>query len=75
MFRGYQTPFVVCEDWGWWVTIAGLHFSCGIGIYGIRIDDTDDLDFCVTVLTPPGKKWSWGRGTYGGEPGPHHYDR
>ncbi len=59
--NGYQTPAVVCEDWGWWVTIAGLEFSCGLGVYGARINDSDDLDLCVTVLTPKGKKWSWGK--------------
>ncbi|MEP0347363.1 hypothetical protein [Rhodopirellula bahusiensis] len=58
---GYQAAQVVCEDWGWWMTIAGLPFSCGVGIYGMRIDDTDDLDLCVTVQTPRGKKWSWAR--------------
>lgn len=59
--RGYQTPMVVCEDWGWWLTIAGLPFTCGLCIYGCRIDDTDDLDLCVTVSTDRGRKWSWGR--------------
>ena len=59
--RGYETPHVVCEDWGWWVTIAGLQFSCGLGVYGMRIEDKDDLELCVTVLTPKGKKWSWGK--------------
>jgi hypothetical protein len=59
--HGYETPLVVCEDWGWWVTIAGLPFPTGIGIYGVRIEDTDELDLCVTVLTPKGKKWMWGR--------------
>ena len=59
--NGYETPDVVCEDWGWWVTIAGLPFSCGLGIYGIQIDDTDDLNLCVTVLTPRGQKWSWSK--------------
>ena len=58
---GYETPDIVCEDWGWWVTIDGLPFSCGIGIYGLQIDDTNDLDLCVTVLTPRGKKWSWSK--------------
>ena len=57
--NGYQATDVVCEDWGWWLTIAGLPFSCGIGIYGMRIDDSDDLDLCATVLVPRGKKWSW----------------
>ncbi|TWT89599.1 hypothetical protein [Stieleria varia] len=57
--RGYSVPFVVCEDWGWWVDVKGLDFTCGIGVYGIQIDDSGDLDLCVTVLTPKGKKWSW----------------
>ena len=57
--RGYSIPFVVCEDWGWWVEVKGLDFTCSIGVYGIQIDDSDDLDLCVTVLTPKGKKWSW----------------
>ena len=56
--RGYTTPFVVCEDWGWWVEVRGLDFTCGIGVYGMQIDDTDDLDLCVTVLTLKGKKWN-----------------
>ncbi len=59
--NGFQATQVACEDWGWWVTVAGLPFSCGIGIYGMRIDDSDMLDLCVTVLTPRGKQWSWGR--------------
>ncbi|WP_417737249.1 hypothetical protein [Rosistilla oblonga] len=56
---GYEATDVVSEDWGWWVTIAGLPFTCGIGVYGMQIADTNDLDLCVTVLTPRGKKWSW----------------
>ncbi len=58
---GYEVPDVVCEDWGWWVTIAGLPFTCGIGVYGMQIDGTDELDLCVTVLTSRGKKWSWSK--------------
>lgn len=58
---GYTAPDVVCEDWGWWVTIAGLPFTCGIGVYGVRIADSDDLDLCVTVLAPRGKAWSWSK--------------
>ncbi len=59
--RGFQTPMIVCEDWGWWLAIAGLPFSCGLCIYGRRIGDSDDLDLCVTVSTGRGRKWSWGR--------------
>ena len=57
--HGYTTPLVVCEDWGWWVEVTGLGFTCGIGVYGMQIDDTEDLDLCVTVLTPKGRKWNW----------------
>ena len=56
---GYTTPFVVCEDWGWWVEVKGLEFTCGIGVYGLQIDESNELDLCVTVLTPKGKKWNW----------------
>jgi hypothetical protein len=56
---GYQSPVVVCEDWGWWVTVAGLPFSCGLCIYGSRIGDSDELDLCVTVSTPKGRRWDW----------------
>ncbi len=59
--NGYDAADVVCEDWGWWVTIAGLPFTCGIGIYGMRIADSDGLDLCATVLAPRGRKWSWSR--------------
>jgi hypothetical protein len=59
--RGYSTPMVVCEDWGWWVTIAGLPFGCGLCVYGMQIDESSDLDLCLTVSTPAGRKWSWTR--------------
>ncbi|MCY2973330.1 MAG: hypothetical protein NTW52_01545 [Planctomycetota bacterium] len=59
--NGYKTPCVVCEDWGWWLEVKRLDLTCGIGVYGMQIDDTDDLDLCVTVLTPKGKKWNWAK--------------
>lgn len=59
--NGFKTPCVVSEDWGWWVEVAELGFTCGIGVYGMQIDDTEDLDLCVTILTPKGKKWNWGK--------------
>ena len=59
--NGYHTPSISCEDWGWWITVAGLPYSCGIGVYGRRMEDREDLDLCVTVLTPRGKRWSWTR--------------
>ncbi len=59
--RGYSVPFVACEDWGWYLGIKGLDFPCGIGVYGMQIEDSQDLDLCVTVLTPKGKKWNWSK--------------
>ncbi len=59
--NGYKTPSVVCEDWGWWVEVAEIDFTCEIGVYGMQMVDTDELDLCVTILTPKGKKWSWGK--------------
>ena len=59
--RGYSTPDVVCEDWGWWVTIAGLPFECGLCVYGFQIDDSNDLDLCMTVSPAERRRWSWRR--------------
>lgn len=59
--RGYQTPSINCEDWGWWLTIAGLPFKCGLCIYGRRIGDTDELDLCVTGSSSGGRRWNWSR--------------
>lgn len=59
--RGYSTPMVVCENWGWGITVGGLPFGCGLCIYGMQIGNSSELDLCVTVSTPSGKKWSWTR--------------
>ncbi|MEA5474627.1 hypothetical protein VB716_10390 [Synechococcus sp. CCY9201] len=57
--QGYAVPFFTCEDWGWWVEIQGLGRVCGIGIYGRALDDSDDLDLCVTVHLPSTSRWPW----------------
>jgi hypothetical protein len=57
--RGYSMPCVICEDWGWWVEVGGLPFGCGLCVYGLQIDDSNDLDLCVTVSSPTGRTWSW----------------
>ena len=57
--RGYSTPHVVCEDWGWWVTITGLPFECGLCVYGFQIDDSQDLDLCMTVSSAKSRRWRW----------------
>ncbi|MFT3870393.1 MAG: hypothetical protein QM715_18245 [Nibricoccus sp.] len=57
--HGYRAPRIVCEDWGWWVTVADLPFSCGLCIYGVQIGETNELDLCVTVSAAKERRWSW----------------
>ena len=56
---GYSTPFIACEDWAWWVEVAGLGIICGVGVYGMQIEDSTELDLCVTTLATKSKTWSW----------------
>ncbi len=55
---GYETPFVCCEDWGWWVEIKGQPFTLGLCIYGMETAD-DSLDLCFQVSAAPERRWSW----------------
>lgn len=32
--RGWDVPFVCCEDWGWWVSVKGQPFELGLCCYG-----------------------------------------
>ena len=58
--RGYDSPFVCCEDWGWWVELKGQPFTLGLCCYGFPLED-DSLDHCVSVSAAKGKSWSWTR--------------
>lgn len=55
--KGYDVPFVCCEDWGWWVRLEGFPHSFGVCIYS----NADVDEFAVSL--PPGKRrfWSWAR--------------
>jgi hypothetical protein len=58
--RGYNTPFVCCEDWGWWVELKDAPFTFGVCIYcGLKEDEPLDL-FCTDGATAR-KKWSWSK--------------
>jgi hypothetical protein len=57
--RGYDAPRVVCEDWGWWVSIGGLPFGCGLCVYGQAMGAGEQLDLCVSVGTAAERQWSW----------------
>lgn len=56
--RGYDAPFVCCEDWGWWVELKNAPFAFGVCIYcGPKTDGMLDL-FCTDGATSS-RIWSW----------------
>ena len=58
--HGYITPFVVAEDWGWWVDIDGPPFTFGVCIYASP-DPPGQTDYVCTDGAPGPRKWSWSK--------------
>jgi hypothetical protein len=58
--RGYNVPFNCCEDWGWWVELAGFPFAFGVCIYGTELEG-GQLDLYVTDGAVAARHWSWRR--------------
>jgi hypothetical protein len=56
--RGYDAPFVCCEDWGWWVELKTAPFAFGVCIYSGPEDD-GPVDFVCTDAAAGPRKWSW----------------
>jgi hypothetical protein len=56
--RGYDAPFVCCEDWGWWVELKTASFTSGVCIYCTPEDDTP-VEFACTDGTTAARTWSW----------------
>ena len=56
--HGYQAPFVVAEDWGWWVDIDGPPFTFGVCIYASPNGPTE---YVCTDGAPGPRKWSWSK--------------
>jgi hypothetical protein len=56
--RGYDAPFVCCEDWGWWVELKTAPFAFGVCIYSGHEED-GPVDFVCTDGASGRKKWSW----------------
>jgi hypothetical protein len=56
--RGYVSPFVCCEDWGWWVELSGALFVSGVCIYS-KPRDGQLVDFVCACEPSEGRKWSW----------------
>lgn len=58
--RGYDAPFVSCEDWGWWVELKTAPFTFGVCIYcGPERDGPLDL-FCTDGAAGR-RQWCWRR--------------
>ena len=58
--RGYDAPFVCCEDWGWWVELKTAPFAFGACIYSGPEED-GPVDFVCTDGAAAPRKWSWKR--------------
>ncbi|MEQ1824731.1 MAG: hypothetical protein ABL921_02250 [Pirellula sp.] len=56
--RGYDAPFVCCEDWGWWVELKTAPFVFGVCIYSGPMDDGPVEFVCTDGATGP-RIWSW----------------
>jgi hypothetical protein len=56
--RGYDAPFVCCEDWGWWVELRNAPFVFGVCIYSGAEED-GPVDFACTDGAIGPRKWSW----------------
>ena len=61
--RGYDAPFVCCEDWGWWLELKGSPFAFGVCIYSGPEDDGPVEYVCTDGATAP-RKWSWSKMRY-----------
>jgi hypothetical protein len=55
---GYEAPFIICEDWGWWVELKNAPFGFGVCIYCWSESD-EPLDFFCTDGAVGLKAWSW----------------
>jgi hypothetical protein len=58
--RGYDVPFICCEDWGWWVEIRGQPFALGLCVYGGR-SLAEAQELCFFISMERGRRWSWTR--------------
>jgi hypothetical protein len=57
--RGYDAPFVCCEDWGWWVELRNTPFTFGVCIYSVPAEDGPVEFVCTDGVAGRPRKWSW----------------
>ena len=55
---GYAIPFIVCEDWGWWVEVKLPAKSIGITCYRDH-DENTECEFVCSPSPEKDKVWNW----------------
>ena len=55
---GYDVPFIVCEDWGWWVEVRLPNRNIGIACYRHHGENTE-CDFVCSPSPENDRVWSW----------------
>ena len=58
--RGYNAPFICCEDWGWWVELKAVPITFGVCIYSGPEED-GAVEFVCTDGATGQREWSWKR--------------
>jgi len=56
--RGYDAPFICCEDWGWWVELRAP-FTFGVCI-SAGLKETDRLTFTARMEPRRGRNGTGG---------------
>jgi hypothetical protein len=56
--RGYDVPFVCCEDWGWWVELKSAPFAFGVCIYS-GPEESGPVEYACTSGVAAARCWSW----------------
>ncbi|RBP40402.1 hypothetical protein DES53_108109 [Roseimicrobium gellanilyticum] len=56
--RGWNSPFLCCEDWGWWIEMQLPDTSFGICCYR-QGEDNGECDLICSPSPDSDKKWSW----------------
>ena len=59
--RGYDSPFVCCEDWGWWVELQSAPFAFGVCIHAWLDANNRLQDFACCDSVSKDRQWSWKR--------------
>jgi len=57
---GFDVPFIVCEDWGWWVEVKLQCKRIGITCYRDH-DENTECDFVCSPSLEKDRVWSWSK--------------